>query len=130
MANLLEAQFLVSDAQHCPLYEKGDEFFLSGFGLSVNKNKPVCLLLSRDITNVLLESSDNSMNSADVLKNQREFSCAGCTGMIKLTILEEKEFQTPQMQMMAALEEKKQKEQQLGSFDNLVNTFSFFQVLD
>ncbi len=130
MTNLLEAQFAISEAQHCPLYEKGDELFLSGFGLSVKKNKPICLLLTREITNILLESSDNSINSLEVLQSQKEFTCGGCTGMIKFVTLEEKEFQTPQMRMMAALEDKSRLEQQMGSFDSLINTFSFFQVLD
>lgn len=130
MTNLLEAQFSVFEAQHCPVYEEGDEFFLSGFGLSVKNNKPVCLLLAREITNILIETSDNSLNSTELLKSRNEFTCGGCTGMIKFVPLEGGEFQTPQMRMMAAFEDKSQKEQQLGAFVNLANTFSFFQVLD
>ncbi len=130
MASLLEAQFIVSKAQHCPFYNEGDEFVLSGFGFSVKNNKPVCLLLTREITNIILESSEGSLNSADVLKGMKEFTCGGCTGMIKFILLEDKEFQTPQMRMMAALEDKSQKDRQLGSFDNLANTFSFLRVLD
>ncbi|MFP3982336.1 MAG: DUF4388 domain-containing protein [Desulfurivibrionaceae bacterium] len=129
-SNLLEAQFSVSDAQHCPLYERGDEFFLSGYGLSVKNNKPVCFLLAREIAAILLESTDNSLGSIDALKSRKELTCGGCTGMIKFTFLEESEYQTPQMRMMAALEGKSRKEQDSGSWGDLINTFSFFQILD
>ncbi len=62
-------------------------------------------------------------------KDKKEFNCSGCSGLIKLAYVEEAKFHTPQMRMLAAIENRNQS-REMGPLVGLMNTFSFFEMLD
>lgn len=68
--------FKLIEDQGCPLYHVGDEFSLSGTALMMPHEKPVCLILVKDMTGMF--SQDKPAKPRDT------FSCSGCTGKIRL----------------------------------------------
>lgn len=130
MADLLEAQFKIIECRECPLYEEGDKFTISGLAMRPPSGKATCLFLARDITGILVEKMD--FDSGHARKNPIDksgFNCSGCSGLVKFAYVQESKFFTPQMRMMAAAEERQQN-RSMGSFLNMMNSFSFFQALE
>jgi len=124
--SLIEAQFVITAANDCPMYSVDDEFSLEGLAFTPSLNKPTCLFLAREITEILV--TENFINLKQG-KDKKEFNCSGCTGIIKFKFAEEKKYHTPQMRMLAAMESREQS-RALGPLENMLNTFSFLKVLD
>lgn len=68
----------VIGTDECPLYKAGDEFKLAGKSLVSPYGKAACLILVRDITEVLLKYECLESDSRYV------FDCSGCTGLARL----------------------------------------------
>lgn len=66
--------FEIIEDKDCPIYEKGDEFQLSGNMFSRPHNKTPCLILVKDLRKIL----------AGYQKSESEtvFTCSGCRGRI------------------------------------------------
>lgn len=124
--SLIETQFVITVANDCPMYSVDDEFSLAGLALTVPPDKPTCLFLAREITEILVTEN---LNNPNLDKEKKEFNCSGCIGLIKFRFAEEKKYSTPQMRMLAAMESREQA-RSLGTLENMLNTFSFFNVLD
>jgi CRP-like cAMP-binding protein len=124
--SLLEAEFIITAANDCPMYEVDDVFSLSGLALTFPHEKPTCLFLTKEITEILVSGK---LDSKDESQEKREYNCSGCRGVVKFRVAEERKYQTQQMRMLAAAESKEQK-RSLGPLENMLNTFSFLQVLD
>ena len=76
------AVFQIVEDNNCPLYEVGECFKLTDRAFSCPESKEVCLILVREMTEllfVLMEEQDNSSTKDD----QKLLSCSGCTGLIK-----------------------------------------------
>ncbi|MBI5557839.1 MAG: DUF4388 domain-containing protein [Deltaproteobacteria bacterium] len=75
-----KAIFQIVENKKCPLYELNENLELTDKALLVPGNKPVCLILAREMTELLfsLLSQDKAESSSDKL-----FSCSGCSGLIK-----------------------------------------------
>lgn len=136
MASLLEAHFKIIGARDCPLYAEGEEFRLSGVALHPPAAKPTCLFLAREVTAIVVEKMEadashdlREREDKRERREKKEFNCSGCSGLIKFTYVEEAKFYTPQMRMLAAAENRHQS-RRMGSLFSLMNTFSFFQVLE
>jgi CRP/FNR family transcriptional regulator, cyclic AMP receptor protein len=124
--SLIEAQFVITAANDCPMYIVDDEFNLAGLAFTAPPDKPVCLFLAREITEILVTENFNNLKQG---KDKKGFNCSGCTGIIKFKFAEEKKYHTPQMRMLAAMENREQS-RSLGTLENMLNTFSFLKVLD
>ena len=73
--------FKIIKNKHCPLYELGDEFQLSGKIFLVPQNKAPCLILAKDVMKILIQNrrlqiAGNSINPGTL------YECTGCTGFI------------------------------------------------
>jgi len=130
MSDLLEVQFKIIEARDCPLYEEGDEFKISGLAMRPPAGKASCLFLSRDITGIIVEKMDSHSGlERKRPSDKNEFNCSGCSGLVKFAYALETKFFTPQMRMLAAAEEREQA-RSMGSFLNMMNSFSFFEALE
>lgn len=83
----LRLYFIISTDNNCPLYSKGELLTLSGRALSCPENKAACLILVREMTNLLFEYLDGGDGNKDMLVH----SCSGCSGLIKFTSISEEE---------------------------------------
>ncbi len=79
---------IVAD-NNCPLYERGELLTLSDKALSCPENKPTCLILVREMTNLLFTLLDNSSEQDG--EEEKTYNCSGCTGLIKFDHISEQE---------------------------------------
>ncbi len=73
--------FKIIGENNCPLYEAGDEFYLSDKSFFAPRNKAPCLILIRDIIKILKEQKASDTEAED--EPEALFECSGCTGMIR-----------------------------------------------
>jgi len=125
----LDKYFHIIATRNCPLYSTGDRFKLSGIGFECIDRKPICIFLARTISEIAVSSLNKEKREMKAKKAPNELNCPGCTGLIKFTAEDDKEFQTPHMRMLA-LAERRQQMEQIGSMITLLSTFSFFQALE
>ena len=85
----LRLYFEIITDNNCPLYEEGELLFLSAKTLSCPENKATCLILVREMTNLLFEllDADPEQNAAE----KKIYSCSGCTGLIKFKRISEED---------------------------------------
>lgn len=77
--NTFTAFFEIADAINCPLYAKGDRMSLTDKTFSCPKGKEVCLILVRDMTQLLFVM----LSEQEPATAKKLYSCSGCTGLIK-----------------------------------------------
>ncbi len=98
----LKLYFKITVDNNCPLYEKGELLSLSDKALSCPKNKATCLILVREMTNILfgLLDSGADMEAAD----DKIYSCSGCTGLIKFDRISEADARQEGASVVAPLD--------------------------
>ena len=74
------ATFQIVEDKNCPLYVLEDNLQLSDKALVPPLGKPVCLILAREMTELLFSLMGQSSDSRDY---DKLFSCSGCSGLIK-----------------------------------------------
>lgn len=76
-----KAEFIITEAINCPLYHKGESMTLTGKTFSCPMGKEVCLILVRDVTQLLFQllGQEGELSA----ESTRVYSCSGCTGLIK-----------------------------------------------
>ena len=80
------AVFEIIEDNNCPLYEVGECFKLTDRAFSCPENKEVCLILVREMTELLFVLMGDH-DSSDDSNEQKVFSCSGCTGLIKFKLI-------------------------------------------
>jgi len=75
-----KARFKIVENKKCPLYELGDDLQLTDKALIPPSGKPVCLILAREMTELLFSLISQTNGDSDTSKI---FSCSGCSGLIK-----------------------------------------------
>ncbi len=110
--DLLEAIIRIIEENACPLYAEGDEFHLCATSLVLPPDKPVCLILVGDITDLC----EKTVGGPD----REVFYCSGCTGRVRLTYKKESSAQEPP----------KKSDAELAAMANLLNRFEIFRTLN
>lgn len=85
----LKLYFKISADNNCPLYEKGDLLSLSDKAFSCPENKEACLILAREMTNILFGFMGS--DPAQAVTGGGGYSCSGCSGLIKFSLISEEE---------------------------------------
>ncbi|MFH1217847.1 MAG: DUF4388 domain-containing protein [Pseudomonadota bacterium] len=75
-----KALFQIVENKNCPLYNLGEELQLTDKALLPPRNKAVCLILAREMTELLFSLLSQG---AKGLISDKIFSCSGCSGLIK-----------------------------------------------
>lgn len=82
----LRVFFRIVKDQNCPLYDVDEQLFLSEKTLSCPHGKEMCLILIRDLTELLFKFLQEQplalANYTDAV-----FNCSGCTGLIKFSLV-------------------------------------------
>jgi len=78
--------FEIIEDNNCPLYEVGECFRLSERAFSCPKNKEVCLILVREMTELLFVLIGQEESENPLSKYEKIYSCSGCTGLIKFRV--------------------------------------------
>ncbi len=81
------AVFTIIKEKNCPLYKVDERLYLSDKTLSCPKGKEMCLILVRDLTELLFKFLQQQPfepgSYADTI-----FNCSGCTGLIKFSLVQ------------------------------------------
>jgi hypothetical protein len=98
--------FVVTEECSCPLYNVGEEFSVQNSILSIDRDKPVCLLMVRELLKAM--SGSKSMEQRISLQPQQKakFECGGCTGLIRFEYKKERAYSTLQMNLLKAAEQR------------------------
>lgn len=83
-----KALFEIAEEINCPLYAKGDQMTLTEKTFSCPEGKEVCLILVRDMTQLLFVMLKQRSKEGEKVPNQL-FGCSGCTGLIKFRQISE-----------------------------------------
>ena len=78
-----KAIFEIVEQNNCPLYEAGECLTLTDRAIACPENKEVCLILVREMTELLFVLLKNSPIEDKGIQEKRIFTCSGCTGLIK-----------------------------------------------
>jgi len=78
--NSFIAVFKIIEDKNCPLYELSDILQLSDKALVPPPGKPVCLILAREMTELLFSLIAQKGGEPDF---DKLYSCSGCSGLIK-----------------------------------------------
>lgn len=78
----LRAYFEIAEDLSCPLYDQGELMQLSDKTFSCTVGKEVCLILVRDMTQLLFTLLNDSGQEGQGV-SPRLYSCSGCTGLLK-----------------------------------------------
>lgn len=83
--NALNAVFVIREEKNCPLYRAGEYMQLSEKTFSCPENKEVCLILVRDMTELLFRFLQKQPVRLEEYQNVL-FNCSGCRGLIKFSL--------------------------------------------
>jgi CRP/FNR family transcriptional regulator, cyclic AMP receptor protein len=103
---VFKAVFKIVENNRCPLYEDDELFVLTDKSLSFSANKESCLILVREMTELLfklLDQNDQEDWEATV------YDCSGCTGLIKFVRVSEDAVSDERENSAPLLSEKEQK---------------------
>jgi len=106
--------FRITGENNCPLYKTDDEFQLSGKTFLVPRGKAPCLILAKDIVNIMAKHKGEDHTGI-------EFNCSGCTGVIKFGYKTEKKPEH--------IEAGNRPENYIGAVIKLLSSFSIFKNL-
>ena len=119
--------FLITEEQHCPLYNVGEEITVDGGVMRLPAAKSTCLTLTQDIINLV--SADMAFEQyLQGTRKKTSFECGGCDGHICFEFKQEKEFATVQMKLLAAAQRKEQLKN-VAQFADLLRGIQIFQPL-
>ncbi len=107
--------FRIIKDDNCPLYERGDEFQLSGKIFRVPMNKAPCLILAKDVLKLLQQQGSTPLDPNPA------FNCSGCTGRILF------QYKEPSREIPVPVDGKS--DNYVGAVVNLLSSFSIFKSL-
>lgn len=83
---LFTAVFSIHEEKNCPLYKVGERLQLSEKTLACPENKEVCLILVRDMTELLFRFLQKQPVDTREYRD-KVFNCSGCKGLIKFSLV-------------------------------------------
>jgi CRP/FNR family cyclic AMP-dependent transcriptional regulator len=88
-----KAVFRITEINNCPLYKLSERIVLTEKALTFPKDRESCLILVREMTQLLFQLLDEDDAAAG--EGSRVYTCSGCTGLIKFVRVEPDEGQGP-----------------------------------
>lgn len=84
--NELSVAFKIVSERHCPYYTTDDLFVLTNQTVQFPFGYPSCLILVREVTNLLFNSIVQAVGTEFEELKDKIYSCGGCTGLIKFQV--------------------------------------------
>jgi hypothetical protein len=105
------AVFVVTSEDSCPIYNAGEELQIQDSAMSVDYEKPVCLILVEELHKALAKSSKKpgEQRFSQRAMQRASFKCPGCTGVMRFEYKKERGFSTLQMNLLRIADKKARK---------------------
>ncbi len=124
------AVFVVTSEDSCPIYNVGEELQIQDSAISVDYEKPVCLILVQELHRALAKSKKPGEQRFSQMAMQRTtFKCPGCTGSMRFEYKKERGFSTLQMNLLRIADKKARKRHVEALFKHL-RTMQVFELLE
>jgi CRP-like cAMP-binding protein len=123
------AVFIVTEEHVCPLYNVGEEFVVQDSTLTVESDRPVCLLLVQELLQALSGSKSFVRQFTQTGMQRAKFECGGCSGLIRFEYKKEKAFSTLQMNLLKVAQQRA-KMRHLEVFFDLLRGMELFEPLE
>ena len=124
-----DAVFIVTEEESCPIYNVGEEFEIRDGILTVESEKPVCLLMVNELLRSVTGAKSLERRFTQQGMQRTNLECGGCTGLIRLEFKKEKAFSTLQMNLLKVAEQRA-KMQYVEQFFDLLRGMDLFEPLD
>lgn len=95
--NDISVAFKITSERNCPYYAAEDIFVLSNQAVQVPLGHPSCLILVREITNLLFNTIVPAAGNGFEELKSATYNCGGCTGLIKFQMEDDQERVERQM---------------------------------
>jgi hypothetical protein len=82
-----KAVFIIQEDKNCPLYRVGESLRLSEKTFACPENREVCLILARDMTELMFRFLQKQPVNIDDFRGTT-FNCSGCRGLIKFGLID------------------------------------------
>jgi CRP-like cAMP-binding protein len=122
------AVFVVTSEDSCPIYNAGEELQVQDGAVSVDYEKPVCMLLVQELTKAVSRKLGEQRFSQMAMQ-RTSFRCPGCTGSMRFEYKKEKGFSTLQMNLLRIADKKARKRHVEALFKHL-RTMEVFELLE
>lgn len=99
---VFNAVFVIQEEKNCPLYNVGECLQLSEKTFTCPENREVCLILVRDMTELLFRFLQKQPVNLDEYRDAL-FNCSGCKGLIKFSLLGSERRQPSQVRTGAKI---------------------------
>ncbi|SDP02747.1 cyclic nucleotide-binding domain-containing protein [Desulforhopalus singaporensis] len=119
--------FVITEENQCPLYHAGEEFEVKEGALNLPVGKPTCLVLTRDVLEILTQEDDTGTPSRPG-SDKTKFECGGCRGLIRFELKKERRYATLQMKLLAAAD-RHQKTVEASPYSTMLRKVSMFATL-
>lgn len=119
--------FVITEEQHCPLYNVGEEITIDGGVMRLPAAKSTCLTLAQDIISLVSEDVAYE-HYLQGTRTKNRFECRGCGGHISFEYKQEKAFSSVQMKLLATAQ-RKEKLKDIAKFSGLLRDIPIFQPL-
>ncbi len=119
--------FIITEEDHCPLYNVREELKLSEGVLSLPAAKHTCLTLAKELIEIA-SAGGSYENYSQGMNQKAKFECGGCTGLIRFEYKKDKGFATLQMKLLAAAERREQIKG-TSNFAGLLSSVDIFSTL-
>ncbi|MCP3888229.1 MAG: DUF4388 domain-containing protein [Desulfobulbaceae bacterium] len=119
--------FIITEEDHCPLYNVREELEVNEGILTLPVSKPTCLTLAKDLVEIASAESSFERYSKGATEKVK-FECGGCTGLIRFEYKKDKGFATLQMKLLVATE-KREKLRGINRFAGLLRSIKTFSSL-
>ncbi len=122
------AVFVVTSEDSCPIYNVGEEIQIQDSAVSVDYEKPVCLILVRELHKALAKKP-GEQRFTQMAMQRASFRCPGCTGSMRFEYKKERGFSTLQMNLLRIADKKARKRHVEALFKHL-RTMQVFELLE
>ncbi len=122
------AVFVVTSEDSCPIYNVGEEIQIQDSAVSVDYEKPVCLILVHELHRAL-DKKPGEQRFTQMAMRRASFRCPGCTGSMRFEYKKERGFSTLQMNLLRIADKKARKRHVEALFKHL-RTMQVFELLE
>ena len=122
------AVFVVTEEHACPIYNVGEEINIQDSTLTLESEKPLCLMLVQELLRTMTTTRSFERRFTQTGMQRAKFECGGCSGLIRFEYKKEKAFSTLQMNLLQVARQRA-KMRHVEVFFDLLKNMEIFEPL-
>jgi hypothetical protein len=123
-----DAVFIVTAEDSCPIYNVGEELQVQDSALTVDYDKPACLILVQELHKALARKP-GAPSFTQIGMQRTTFKCPGCTGSMQFEYKKAKAFSTLQMNLLR-IADKRTRQRYIKELYKHLRKMQLFELLE